>query len=249
MRVDGGIDKAQTVRSTRSPVEAQALAGNGSGVVVNVGTVQESSVESGRAAGFGSLPQLVDSLVVPVVEKDEANILIVVCRRRAVDENATKQTLPGLQTVVRVVPGESIELSETELVKDLPARAVLGQTELIRHAAPDCNGALRNRHHTIIRVGKVLAHAVEVDARAICALGQVVGEVNPDSVSPISVDGGTGYAAVDGLDIAFDSIRGCGTVLKDKPVLASNASIWNGLVVVGRNIVVTPGGSRRGVIP
>ena len=125
MRVDGGIDKAQTVRSTRSPVEAQALAGNGSGVVVNVGTVQESSVESGRAAGFGSLPQLVDSLVVPVVEEDEANILIVVCRRRAVDENATKQTLPGLQTVVRVVPGESIELFETELVKDLPARAVL----------------------------------------------------------------------------------------------------------------------------
>lgn len=126
--VSSTVHKAHAVAGAGNKVNLEALANSGSIVVsVGVGSVDEAVlglvavlaiVSDGDCggemwikayswwAGAGSFQsQDSGSLLRPVVQEDVTEIHVVVCSRRAVDDDTTKDTIPGLNSEVRVVPG------------------------------------------------------------------------------------------------------------------------------------------------
>jgi hypothetical protein len=89
--------------------------------------------------------------MIPVVEEDHAEILVIVGRGRAIDDDATKDTLVGLEREVGVIP----------------ARAILGCLPGVCDRFPDCNGALGHSSHAIMLIRVVLSDPMEMKTRAI----------------------------------------------------------------------------------
>lgn len=120
--VHGSVDKTETVGGARLDryLEARARLITRAVISVYIGAVNETVVECWRTVGLSRLVELIRSLVRPVVEKDNTyrdvkslhldeccevgerltHIFIIICRSRAVDDYATKNALPGLQTKV-----------------------------------------------------------------------------------------------------------------------------------------------------
>lgn len=224
--VDGSVDESHAVGGTGGPghVEAGTGLGGVAVIAVDVGAVDETVVESRGTGGLGGGVELIDGLVVPVVQEDHAEVLIVVGSGGTVDDDTTEDTLPGLEGEVGVVPGGP----------------VLGGPPGVGHGVVGRQRALGDGADTIGLVGVVLANAVEVNAGTVVGGSQGVGDVNGDSVTPVSEQGGTGDRAVDGHGRAGDTIGRDGDVGELEPVLAGDARVGDGVHVVGAGVVVAP---------
>lgn len=173
VRVDSSIDNSHSVRRVLGDGNGKASTGLVIIIVItiNVGAVDETIVQGWGTARLGSEVKSIDSLVTPVVQEDVAEILIVVGSGGTVDQDTTKDTLPGLKTKVRVVPGGTVLLGLPG-VSDLRA----GRSRAL------CDG-----RYTIILVGVVLPDTVEVNAGSVGGRRERVGHVDNDSVTWIEV--------------------------------------------------------------
>lgn len=112
VRVDGRIHNSHSVRRILGDGNRKASADLIVVVIVTVdiGAVDETVVQSRGTASLGRVVKLVDSLVTPVVQEDMTEILVVVSSGGTVDDNTAKDTLPGLQGKVRMIPGGTVLL-------------------------------------------------------------------------------------------------------------------------------------------
>lgn len=107
--------------------------------------------------------------MVPIIQEEHTEVLIVVGRSRAVDDNASKDTLPRLESKVGMIP----------------SRAVLQSSPSVRHSVFGGSGTLCNGHNTILVVGVVLANAMPMNAGSIIGVDQVVRHMYRDCIAPV----------------------------------------------------------------
>lgn len=176
--VDGTIHKTDTVSGARSPGCCEA----GTAVIIDIGAVDQPVIKCRWTDSLGVVVQFVNSLVIPIVQKQITKVFVVVGCSRSVDDDSTDDTLPSLEGEVRMVPGGTVLLS-------LPG---------VGDALPGSGWALGDRSHTIIRIGVVLANTVEMDTRAIEGCSQGVLDMDHNDVTPIGNESWTGKCAVDG---------------------------------------------------
>jgi len=104
MGVDSGVDEANAVRSAGGEGNIVAM----TAVSESVGAVDQTVVENWRTIHLGGEVELINRLVVPVVEEEHTQVLVVVCRGRSIDDNAAKDALPSLQGEMRVIPSRPV---------------------------------------------------------------------------------------------------------------------------------------------
>ncbi len=122
----------------------------------------------------------------------------------------------------------------------VPCASVLGSFPGISHAAAGWRGALRDADYAIIRVGVVLADAMEMDAGAVGAGRERVADMHDYSVAPVGKERGARDATIDRLRRAREAVRGHRDIGDLKPVLPSYAGIRGFGVIIGRDIKVAP---------
>lgn len=110
--------------------------------------------------------------MIPVVQKEHTQVLIVIGRSRAIDHDSTKDTLPRLQSKVGMIP----------------SRAILRCLPSVRYSIFRGCGTLSDRDDTILIVGIVLTNAVPVNTSAILRVDQVVRNMNSDCITPVRED-------------------------------------------------------------
>lgn len=110
--IGGTVDKTHAVGVALIDSDGEALASGHTGRAgVGVGTVEQASIESRRTNILGSPGVLVSSNMEPVVQHERTEIDVVVGTGRTVDDDRAEDTIPGLETEVRVIPGRSILFS------------------------------------------------------------------------------------------------------------------------------------------
>lgn len=144
MSINGCVDDPHPIRSARCEADSESA----SLVAIDVSAVNQAVVQCRWARLLCGQVQLINSLVAPIVEEDVSKVLVVVRTRRPVDQNTAEDTFPCLQGKVGMVP----------------RRPVLGRSPGVRRSIARCGGALRDGGDAVVRVGEVLANAVEVNA-------------------------------------------------------------------------------------
>lgn len=84
----------------------------------------------------------------------------------------------------------------------------------------------------------VLSNTVPVNRRTVVL--QVVGDMDHNVVTPVGDDGRARNGAVDGENDALNTVGGSSPVFDAEPVLPGDTGIRNNIVVVCREIVVSP---------
>lgn len=146
-----------------------ARASVGGGAVVCVGPVDEAVLHGRRRALLRRVPQRKGGLVRPVLQGDHPEVLVVVGRRRPVDDHGPKDAHAVLQAQVAVVPGGP----------------VLRQVEAVCERGAGSDGALRDPGDAIRGHRVELPDAVPVDGGSVDR--QVVCDVDVQTVSPVSL--------------------------------------------------------------
>lgn len=128
----------------------------------------------------------------------------------------------------------------------LPGASILLRPPGVRYALAGWSRALRDGNYAVVLVRVVLPDTVEVEAGAVVAGSQAVGNVHDNCVTPVGLNGRSGDTAVDRQGHAFDAVRRNCNLDEVEPVLARNAGIGHHRVVVVIDAVLAPGcsGSR-----
>lgn len=163
--IDSTVYKTNTISSARHPCGGEARAT----IIIDVCTIDQTVGKSRRTDCFGVVVQFIDGAVVPVIEEEIAEVLIIISRSGTVDDDSTKDALPCLQREVRMVPGGTVLLS-------FPG---------VGDALSRSSWALSDGSHTVVLVGIVLTYTVEVDTCAIEGRGQRVLDMDHDRVTPV----------------------------------------------------------------
>lgn len=145
--VGGGIHESDAVAG----VGLERGLEPGSAVIVRVGAVDETIRRRRRPADRGCEHEVVGGVVVPVVQDNVAKVDVVVGSRRAVDEDASKHTVPGLDIEVRVPPSSP----------------VICCAPLVREAIAGSNRALCYASNTVHIIRPLLSDTVPVDRRSV----------------------------------------------------------------------------------
>lgn len=95
-------------------------------------------------------------------------------------------------------------------------------------------GKVKRDSHVCI----ILTDTVPMDRASI--VGHVIGHMDNDLVTPVGNDCWARNRAIDGENYALNAIRSGGDVFDVEPILARYSSIRNNIVVVCRNVVITP---------
>ena len=169
--------------------------------------------------------------MVPVCDEDGPEVLIVVGRGRAVDYQRPVQPIAVLKAEVAVVPGG----------------AVLVGVEIVRHARPGCDGALRDPGCPVVRVVVELPYTVPVDGRAVGR--NVVGHVDDDVVAPVGCDCWARHGPVGRQAFPLIPVWCAVDLLESQPVLDCAVRVKDRVVVVGVDVVLAPAlAGRRAVL-
>lgn len=111
----------------------------------------------------------------PIVQEEYTQIFVIVFRCRTVDQYATKDTLPSLQTEMRMAMMMSVYDVECSGRMDLlPTRTVLSGSPCISDARAWCCRALSDGNHAIILIGVVLANTMEMNTCAVFTCTKIV---------------------------------------------------------------------------
>ena len=201
--VDGHVDETDTVLLVLLQGGPLVLAT----VVANHLAVDKSGVGNGRRAieVSNTLGESVDSAVVPIGDCERASIDIVVGSGGTLNNDRTNETIAVLAREVRVVPRSTV-LSSLESVGLLLAR---------------CDRALGDTGNTILSVLVPLTETVPVDCSAV--VSQLVLDGDLDHVTPVGLNSRAGVLAVDGEDLALESIR-CHGGVGDGPIVTNGAA-------------------------
>lgn len=248
MSVGSHVDQADAVSSSSS--EDCLVAGSDNSAVFlgeGVGAVDESGVHGWGTADSRNKSQVIRGVVRPVSQDHGSKVNIIVGCRRAVDDDAAKDAIPGLDVEVRVPP----------------RGAVLGSSPSVRGRLSRRRRALGDGSNAIVLVCVVLANTVEVDGGTVVLHG--VGHMHNNSVTPITKveeqvsnciqgrgcgsdflrnDGWARNCSVDRQDYPLHSIRSSGSVDNVEPVFSGNAGVRDLVVVVGGDIKIPPAVTR-----
>lgn len=167
--LDSGVDESDPVLLPRLKSRLPLLARDGAAGVVRVGAVDESRFHRGRRALVGRVPELKGGRVSPVLQEEEAQVLVVVGGGGSVQNQRPEQTLAVLQAEVTVVP----------------RTPVLHDAELVDHALAWGDGTLADAGHAVHMGGVELAEAVPV--HSCCITSHVVVHVNLEGISPVGL--------------------------------------------------------------
>lgn len=205
----------------------------------DVRPIDKHIVHRRRSRYLHGIPKLVHRPDIPIIQQNHPLIFVVVRTGGPIDDNSTKNTLPRLKSVMRMIPG----------------RPVLRGSPAVRHGLPWCNGALCKGNCAIHGVRVELADSVKVEAGTIVdGGGEFVSQVDDHSVAPVDDDGWTWDCSVDGERPPLAAI-GCELGLCEvEPELSQSALVGDCGCVVGVDVVIAPflsiirGGSGTGCV-
>lgn len=131
-------------------------------------TIDQTRVCNWRTGILHITVQLTSSEMVPLHQEQISQVNIIVGSSWAINDDATKHTVPGLHGIVRVIPG----------------RAILSRLEGICHGIPRRCWTLRDRRHAVVWISEILSNTMEMYCCSIDV--QRVGNVNDNSVTPVA---------------------------------------------------------------
>lgn len=149
-------------------------------------------------------------------------VLVVVCCRWSVENDAAENTVRVLQTEVAVVP----------------ACPILSDLEPISHRLPDRNGALSDAWNSVVDVATRLAKTMPVDGGTVRL--EVVGNMDDKAVTPVGNYRGAWNRPVDRLTLSSVPVWRTRSFFYRQPVLSRDSRVWCFIVVVCVDGVVPP---------
>ena len=141
--ISGTIDETKAVTGSGNKRSFKARAS----IIIDVGPIDQAIVQSWWTILSSFHCQDICSRVRPIVEEEIAEIFIVICGSRAIDNDASQNAIPSLDVEMRVIPTGS----------------VLCSSPRVSERVSWSNRALGDARNTIHLIGIVLTNAVEVD--------------------------------------------------------------------------------------
>lgn len=139
------------------------------------------------------------------------------------NDHRANDTLPSLDSIVRVVPRSTIVCSDP----------------LVREAIAWSNGTLGDRWDAIVLGVVELTNAVEVNAGTIVL--QLVVDSDDDCITPVGLDDGSRHVIIDRKSNTLDAVWGDCDVGDVQVVVHSSTGLGGEFVVVSSDIGATVG--------
>ena len=175
--------------------------------------------------------RLVGSSSKDIIDLNWPQINVIIGRSRTMDHNWASDTITVLRAEVRVVP----------------RCAVVGSDEFVDLGITWCKSALSDTVDTVLVIGIELTHAVPVNGGTV--VGQVVGNLDTDCVTPVALNERTWILTIDGQCKSRSTVEIEGGVGDVEIECTDSAIFWPCLEEIRVDVETTaPLISRLGVI-
>jgi hypothetical protein len=163
-------------------------------------------------------------LMIPVRQKDGADVDVILGLARAIDDHGPEQTTSVLSRVVRVIPRGTVKISD----------------ELVSERLAGWDRALADRWDTVLPRMALLENAMPVKGCALRRISDIIAKSDLDGVSPVGLDQRAGKLIIDEKDITLVAIGGDDTATDGEVVVPNDTGIRVRLVEVGVVVQLAP---------
>jgi hypothetical protein len=164
-------------------------------------------------------------LMIPVRQKDGADVDVILGLARAIDDHGPEQTTSVLSRVVRVIPRGTVKISD----------------ELVSERLAGWDRALADRWDTVLPRMALLENAMPVKGCALRRISDIIAKSDLDGVSPVGLDQGSRELIIDKENITFVAIGGNDAAANGEIIGSNDTSVGVCLVEVGVAIQFAPG--------